>query len=137
MPATLTPTELVSSLYRSFAAGEIGSVMTSLAPEVHWRTPPTLPWSAGSYHGREDVGRYFQSFGEALDAPEFRIERMVADGEDVVVLGHECATVRRTGRRFEARFTHTFRIRDGLVAAMEGVVDTATIRSAFESGAGS
>lgn len=132
MPPTLTPTELVSSLYRSFCAGAIESVMESLAPDVRWRTPATLPWSDGTYHGRSDVGRYFQSFGEALDAADFRIERMMADGDDVVVLGHECATVRRTGQRFEARFAHIFHIRDGRVAAMEGIVDTATIGSAFE-----
>ena len=73
-----TPTETVERLYASFAAGDLDRVLELLDPDVEWITPPTLPWSRGTYHGSDEVVSYFESFGAALERPAVVPERILA-----------------------------------------------------------
>lgn len=124
--------DLISSLYRAFANGDAPAVLASLDPEIEWRTPTALPWSRGSYRGRAGVEEYFTDFLTALEEPGIEPQRLVADGDTVVAIGHERATSRTTGRRFEARFAHVWTVRDDRVTSMEGIIDTAAVLQAFE-----
>lgn len=119
-------------LYASFARGDLAAVLDSLDPDVEWVTPTTLPWSRGAYRGREGVAAYLGSFNEALADGRVEPEEFLAAGDQIVALGHERATVRATGRAFEAPFAHVLTVRDGRVAGLRGHVDTATIQAAFE-----
>jgi ketosteroid isomerase-like protein len=122
----------VEAMYAEFARGELGRVLELLDPEVEWVTPPTLPWSSGSYRGREGVAEYFTSFGTALEDARVEPEELIECGDRVVALGSERGRSRATGRAFEARFAHVLTVRDGRVVQMRGHVDTAAVVAAFE-----
>ena len=132
--------ETVSEMYEAFARGDVARVMELLDPEVSWLTPATLPWSRGSYGGRDGVSDYFQSFAAALDDAAVEPSELLDCGEQVVALGEERARVRATGERFAVPFVHVIRVRDGRVCELRGHVDTAAVVSAFtpaEAGASS
>lgn len=131
-----TASDVVQSLYSTFADGDIEAALELLDPEVEWVTPETLPWSRGRYEGREDVALYFASFAGALTEARVEPETFVTDEDRVVVLGYERATCTATGRRFDAPFAHAFRVRDGRIATMRGIVDTAMIAETFGVSAG-
>jgi ketosteroid isomerase-like protein len=122
--------EHVASIYRAFNAGDIATALESFDPAIEWRTPPSLPWSTGTYRGPAGVARYFEAFGGALHDATVDPESVEGVGEVVVARGFERATVRSTGRRFEARFVHVWRIAGSRIIAMEGIADTATIVAA-------
>jgi ketosteroid isomerase-like protein len=110
----------------------VQTVLAAFDPAIEWRTPASLPWSSGTYHGHDGVTAYFGAFlGELADA---RVEPDSIDGAGGVVVarGFERATVRSNGQRFEARFVHVWRLDGDLITAMEGVSDTAVVVAAFE-----
>ena len=125
------PTETVERLYSSFAAGDLESVLELLDPDVEWITPPTLPWSRGTYRGRDEVVSYFESFGAALERPAVLPDRILGCGDTVVSLGHESGRARATGEAFSVPFAHVLTVEDGRVTSLRGHVDTATICAAF------
>jgi ketosteroid isomerase-like protein len=127
-----SPRETVEALYAAAGRGDFGTVMQLLDPEVEWITPAALPWSQGDYHGREQVGEYFMSLGEA--AEDIRVEptELLSCGEHVVGLGDYSGRSRSTGRDFNARFAHVMTVVDDRVTVMRGYEDTAAIRAAFD-----
>jgi ketosteroid isomerase-like protein len=108
--------------------------MQLLDPKVEWDTPETLPWSRGDYHGREHVGEYFASVGEAVDDLRVEPSELLSCGERVVALGDYSGRSRSTGQAFTARFAHVLTVIEGRVAVMRGYEDTGAIRAAFEDG---
>jgi ketosteroid isomerase-like protein len=125
------PLETVEALYSAAARGDFEAFMGLLDPEVEWLTPETLPWSRGDYHGRDEVGEYFASIGEAVDDVRVEPDELISCGEHVVAIGIYSGGSRLTGRAFSARFAHVLTVDEGRVVAMRGFEDTAAIRAAF------
>jgi ketosteroid isomerase-like protein len=126
------PTQTDERLYASFAAGDLETVLELLDPDVEWVTPPTLPWSRGTYRGRDEVLTYFESFGAALERAAVVPDRILGCGNTVVSLGRESGQARATGATFSVPFAHVLTVEDGRVTSLRGHVDTATIRAAFD-----
>jgi ketosteroid isomerase-like protein len=124
--------QLVASVYAAFARGDIAAVMAPMRADVEWVTPPTLPWSRGTYRGPAELAEYFDSFAAALENPQVRPHELhpLSDGR-VIALGVERARARGTGATFETRFVHLWTLEDGVVTAMRGLVDTAAVQAAF------
>lgn len=123
--------ELVKSIYAAFARGDVPAVLERFDREICWQTPATLPWSNGDYHGPEGVAEYFGHFAAALTDPAIVTGEFLDAGDHVVVHGEERACSTATGRRFAARFTHSWTLRDGRVTRLRAVIDTATVRDCF------
>jgi ketosteroid isomerase-like protein len=127
-----SPLETVEALYSAAARGDFEAFLGLLDPDVEWLTPETLPWSRGDYHGRDDVGEYFASIGQAVDDVRVEPDELLSCGEHVVALGTYGGRSRLTGRAFSARFAHVLTVDQGRVVAMRGFEDTAAIRAAFQ-----
>ena len=125
------PIQTVERLYASFAAGDLEAVLELLDADVEWVTPPTLPWSRGTYRGRDEVLSYFESFGDALEEPAVVPDRILVCGDTVVSLGRESGRARSTGDEFSVPFAHVLTVEDGRVTSLRGHVDTATICADF------
>lgn len=124
-------TDIVQQMYDSFARGDIQKVASLFHPQIRWITPPTLPWSRGTYTGPSQVGEYFKSFGATLTDAAIDPHELIDCGDRVVALGEERARVRATGRQFRVPFAHVIRVRDERVIELRGHVDTAAIADAF------
>ncbi|MFL5857723.1 MAG: nuclear transport factor 2 family protein [Solirubrobacteraceae bacterium] len=122
----------IEAIYAAFARGDVAAVIDAVDADVEWVTPPTLPWSRGIYRGRAELGEYFHSFASALEDPEVHAHELHAlPGGRVIALGVERGRARSTGTTFEARFVHLWNVHEGGVSAMQGLIDTAAIQSAF------
>ncbi|MDQ4117033.1 MAG: nuclear transport factor 2 family protein [Actinomycetota bacterium] len=123
--------DLVKSIYAAFARGDVPAVLATFDQDISWQTPATLPWSTGDYHGPEGVAEYFGQFMTALTDPAIVTDEFLDAGDQVVVHGEERATSTATGRRFAARFAHSWTLRDGRVTRMRAIIDSATVRDSF------
>jgi uncharacterized protein len=128
-------TGLVQQAYAHFQRGEIPAVLDSLSEDVQWLTPEVegVP-GGGNWHGREQVGQFFQTLGDNQEARQFEPREFVAQGDKVVALGHYAWHVKSTGRQWESDFAHAFTVRDGKVTRFQEYTDTAAIADAFRGG---
>ncbi|MDP8927001.1 MAG: nuclear transport factor 2 family protein [Actinomycetota bacterium] len=131
-PSAPSSLETVQALYAAFACRDLEGVFELLDPAIEWITPPTLPWSRGSYHGRDGMAEYFASAGEMLEDVRLEPDELLSCGERVVALGLYHGRARSTGRDFAARFAHVWTVRDRRITSLLGHEDTAAIRDAFQ-----
>jgi ketosteroid isomerase-like protein len=77
-------------------------VLNLLADDVDWAYlgPADIPFG-GDYPGRDQVARFFAIVVENLEIQDFGVDQFIAQGDTVVVLGHERMRVRPTGRTYE------------------------------------
>ena len=91
-----------------------------------------IPW-AGTRYGHEGVAEFFSLTGETLEFEQFEPREFVAQRETVVVLGYERSLVKPTGRTFEHDWAHVYTLRDGKIAKVQLIEDTAALAAAFEA----
>jgi uncharacterized protein len=124
--------EVVQSAYASFARGDIHSLLNLLDENVSWSLPGEgLIPQAGSYHGREEVARFFQTLDETTEFAAFVPCDFIAQGERVIVLGSYQGKAKATGRPFASDWAMSFILRDGKVVEFQEYTDTGTIGRAF------
>jgi len=128
-------TGLVQQAYGYFQSGDIPSVLDSLSEDVEWSSPPLegVPVS-GTWHGRAQVGQFFQTLGDNQEVRQFEPREFVAQDDKVVALGHYAWHVKSTGREWESDFVHVFTVRDGKVTGFQEYAVTAAIADAFREG---
>jgi ketosteroid isomerase-like protein len=106
--------EIVSEFTRRFAAG--GHVTDDyFDPQIVWDTSESGMPSAGIYHGREGVRRFFRDW--LADWSDYEIEaRDCFDaGGAVVLVFRQAGTGKRSGVRIERDFFGVWELRDSKV----------------------
>jgi uncharacterized protein len=130
-----TNADVVQQAYAAFGQGDIPALLRFLTDDVEWtlQGPTVIPW-AGTHHGHEGVTEFFSLLGETLEFEQFEPREYVAQGDTVVVLGHERSLVKPTGRGFEQEWAHVYTLRDGKIATGLFIEDTAAQVKAFSAG---
>jgi len=77
------------------------------------------------------VQGFFMDLMGAVKIEMFEVDAVIGDGEQVVVLGRERCTVKRTGRSYEQYWAHAYTVRDGKVTAVRLYEDTQAQAVAF------
>lgn len=128
-------TELVQKAYGNFQSGDIPAVLSALSEDIEWVFPELegVP-VARSWHGREEVGQFFQTLDDTQEVRQFEPREFVAQGDKVVALGHYAWHVKSTGREWESDFAHVFTVRDGEVTKFQEYTDSAALAAAFQQG---
>ena len=125
--------ELIESLYKAFASGDIAHIISRLSEDVDWIVdgPSVIPY-AGKRKGREQVR---QSFFGPLTTGEINqkltMEPLVAQGDRVAGVGRYTAKVIATGKTYDTAVAHFFTVRDGKVTQLHEVLDSADIAEAY------
>jgi ketosteroid isomerase-like protein len=122
---------------RVFGEGDIPGALRLLTDDVDWwlaGPEEILPW-AGTRRGREQVGRFLVAFPETLEIQAFEPRTFVAQGDLVVVHGHEVARVKPTDRLCATEWVMVFTLRNGRVARFRQYHDTAAWVAAYQGGA--
>lgn len=123
--------EIIKAHYAASDRGDIDGMLAPLAPDVRWTEMAGFPY-AGTYVGPEEVRRgVFERLGAEWDGYTAAITELVDGGDTIVGLGTYSGTNRATGRSFEARVAHVWRLADGRVVAFEQFTDTARVRDAL------
>ena len=130
-----TNAEVVQQSYAAFGQGDIPALLSLLTDDVEWtlQGPSVIPW-AGTHHGHEGVTEFFSLLGETLEFEQFEPREYVAQGDTVVVLGHERSLIKPTGRGFEQEWAHVYTLRDGKIAKHRALENTAAYVAALNAG---
>jgi uncharacterized protein len=120
---------IVRALYEARGNPEV--IREVLAPDVRWDVIEGFPYS-DVYLGNEAVleGFFKRLFTDFEDWHTKPLEVFEAD-DRVFVLGTYSARARATGRRFKARFTHVWTLRDGMIVGLQQCADTAQVARAL------
>jgi uncharacterized protein len=125
---------VVQNAYAAFGRGDIATLLGYMTEDIQWRpvigTAKHVPFS-GERKGKAGVGEFFKQVAESEDFQQFEPREFVAQGDNVVALGHYRAVTKATGRTFDSDFVMVFTLRDGRVAAFQEFTDSAGINAAF------
>src|SRR5688572_28169788 len=123
--------EVVRSIYDSFAHGDVPKVLEALAPDVRWTEAEGFP-HGGTYSGPDEVLKnVLMTLGTEWDGFSAVPQEFVAQGDKVVSLGQYSGTYKATGKKLSAPYAHVWTLRNGKVVAFVQFTDTAVVQKAL------
>lgn len=125
-------TQVVQAMFAAFGRGDLPAVFAQMDPEIVWhgRYAAGVPID-GEWRGVQGVGAMFSKLGETTAIEAFAPTEFIAQGDKVVVLGHERVRVPATGKTYENPWVHVYTVRDGKVAAVTTYNDSAAVLHGF------
>ena len=121
------PRDVVRRQYLASAAGDLGALRATMAPDVEWTEMAGFPL-AGTYRTPDGVtSNVMEILGRDWDGWAAHDDTYIVEGENVVVLARYTATHRATGNPSNVRVAHHFIVRGGLIVRFEQFVDTAKV----------
>lgn len=123
--------DLVRDLYEAFGRGDIDTVLAGFDENIEWNESQGMPYG-GQYHGPEAVAE--NVFGPITsDFDDFSVEpeKVVADGDLVVVLLTYKGTAKETGKELRMPAAHTWIVQDGKMAKFQQLADSAILNAAL------
>lgn len=118
----------IRQAYVDFSKGDALSALDKFAEDAEWVQPggPEVPLS-GIYRGRVQIGVFFLSLNATLEFTQFDINKYIARGNEVVVVGSYKARIKSTGKIYSSDFVSIFTIDSGKITMYETYHDTAAI----------
>ena len=123
--------------FRALEDGDIDTVLSMLDDEIVWQNIPrarglseVIPW-LGTYRGRDEVIRSFKIWGENVNVNSFEVEKILVQGNEVLGLCHEIATIKKTGIPAEIFFIQYFTVENGKVLKWRSFWDPCPYITAF------
>lgn len=120
--------KLVEKFYEGFEKADVELMLSALHPDFVLRVSEGMPLGVGGvHHGpqaafRDCWGIIFTAY-DTRPVPE---EYLWADAGRCVVFGHYRGTARAGGQAFDAAFTHALTLREGRIAELVQITDTAS-----------
>jgi ketosteroid isomerase-like protein len=114
--------DLVNGAYTAFAKGDIPGLLDSLADDVDWSSPATLP-QGGDFTGKDGALLFFQGVGAAWDSLDIEVEGIGDAGDDLVLAVVRGSGTRAGGGLAEYGAAHAFTVRDGKITRFREFVD--------------
>ena len=129
----MTNLEIVKSTYEGKNSEENGRNLANYAaPDIVWTEAKGFPYG-GTYTGIEAVGQnVFNKLATEWINYKFTPEGYVADGDKVVAFGTYSGINRQTGKPFEARVAHLWKLKEGKIISFEQFVDSQTVNEALQ-----
>ena len=130
--------ELLKQAYDAYGKGDIRRLLGLCAQDIEWELPEVegIPFT-GKRRGLGQVSDFFRVMDECQEVREFGPDRFLAQGDQVVVLGHATFAIRANGAEFSDDWCHVFRIAGGKIASFKEYSDTHKAAQAYHAqGAG-
>jgi ketosteroid isomerase-like protein len=128
----MTNLEIIKSTYEGKTSEENGQNLARyVAEDISWTEAKGFPY-AGTYIGLESITKnvFSRLGGEWVDY-KFVPEAYVVGEDKVVAYGTYSGTYKATGRYFEARAAHVWKLKDGKIVRFEQFVDSQTVNNAI------
>jgi ketosteroid isomerase-like protein len=124
--------EVTQQLFAAFGGGDVPAILDLLDEEIviEYYGPSTIPY-AGTWRGRGEARRFFETVLASVDIHQFDPEEFLADADKVVVTGHLRLTARSTGGEIDSDFVHVITVRDGKWLRFRDFMNTAAAAAAF------
>jgi ketosteroid isomerase-like protein len=117
--------ETVDRLYAAYFAGDLHGMLATLSDDVEVRF-----LGRGTYLGIEEAARFLTTNTGLLDDLDFRITRLIVDGEWAAAVWDESAMTIH-GERYENHGVDLFRVVDGEITVLHENNDVVVHRSHF------
>lgn len=120
-------------LFARFGAKDVDGILELLCDDVtiEFYGPKSIPY-AGTYRGKTEARRFFETVHASLDIEQFDAEEMIAAGDKIFVTGHLKLTPKTTGLTYESDFVHVITLRDGKWLRFRDFMNTALAAAAFQ-----
>jgi ketosteroid isomerase-like protein len=125
--------KIIQDVYDAFARGDVAAVLDAVADDVDWAAEASgsgAPWY-GVRHGKDEVVRFFEAFGAAMEVEEWTPLAFAASDADVHTVVRIRTRSRATGKSVAMNLHHFFTLRDGKIAYYRGTEDTAQTEAAL------
>ncbi|OOV17721.1 nuclear transport factor 2 family protein [Flavobacterium sp. LM4] len=128
----MTNLDIVKSTYEGKTSEENGKNLTAYAADdISWTEANGFPY-AGTYIGLEDIFKnVFGRLGSEWIDYKFTPEDYVWNEDKVVAYGTYSGTYKITGKVFEARVAHIWKLKDGKIIRFEQFVDSQSVNDAI------
>ena len=130
----MTNLDIVKSTYEGKTSEENGKNLTAYAADdISWTEAKGFPY-AGTYIGLEDIFKnvFARLRSEWIDY-KFTPEDYVWNEDKVVAYGTYSGTYKITGKVFEARVAHIWKLKDGKIICFEQFVDSQSVNDAISN----
>jgi len=129
---TESPAQTVQRLFPLLAEGKSAEAATLFADSVSFSIahPPGIPW-VPEVDSADGMRTFFELLQTHVRPKEFDLRQVIAEGADVVLLGHMVSEVRKTGRDIDTAFALHVTVRDGLITRYHLYEDTHAVAEAY------
>lgn len=119
-----TAYDIVKAHYEANDRRDLDGMIADIAEDCRWTEMDGFP-QRGTYIGPQAVvENVFMALGKAFEGYEFKLDRLLDAGADVVGIGDYRGTHRETGKSFQARVVHVWGVEDGKICRFEQFTDT-------------
>jgi hypothetical protein len=121
--------------YEAFGKGDVQTATQTFADDIRWEgsNSDRIPGN-GTYTGpQEIVENVWAVIPQHWDEFSVTPDEFIESGETVVVLGHNEATSKATGKQVKVPFVHVWRFEGGKAKRVQTLTDTAVVAESLES----
>lgn len=129
----MTNLEIIKSTYEGKTSEENGQNLAKyVAEDISWTEAKGFPY-AGTYIGLKEVSKnVFNRLGSEWIDYKFTPEDYVTSEDKVVAYGTYTGTNKITGKYFEARVAHVWKLKDGKIKSFEQFVDSQPVNNSMK-----
>lgn len=128
----MTNLEIIKSTYEGKTSEENGKNLAKyVADDISWTEGKGFPY-AGTYIGLENITKnVFNRLGIEWIDYKFTPEDYIASDDKVVAYGTYTGTYKQTGKSFEARVAHVWKLKNSKIVSFEQFVDSQLVNNAI------
>jgi len=129
----MTNVEIIKSTYEGRTSEENGKNLAKYAAEnISWTEAKGFPY-AGTYVGLESITKnVFNRLGSEWVNYKIIPEDYIAGEDKVVAYGTYSGTYKATGKYFEARVAHVWKLKGGKITSFEQFVDSQIVNDSMK-----
>ncbi len=116
---------VIDRLYAAYLAGDVAGMLATFADDIHVRF-----LGRADLHGIDEATAFFRDAAGLLVDLDFRIERMVIDGDRAAVTWTETART-RAGAPWENHGVDVYEVRDGRIVSLHENNDVRLVHEHF------
>jgi ketosteroid isomerase-like protein len=129
----MTNLEIIKSTYEGKTSEENGENLAKyVAEDISWTEAKGFPY-AGTYIGLENITKnVFSRLGSEWMDYKFTPEDYISSDDKVVAYGTYTGTYKQTGKSFEARVAHVWKLKNSKIISFEQFVDSQPVNNAIK-----
>jgi uncharacterized protein len=130
-----TNKEILIDMYAAFSKGDVPFILDALSDTFTWFDPadPAIAAHGGTYHGKAEMGRFFQNLVSVADTILFEIHDYVAEGNKVVAIGKQGFKIKSTGKTGTFDWAMIWEFENGKPVHGRNHYDTARYEALYKS----
>ena len=128
----LSNEDRVKSMYKNFGEGNMPAVIAAYDKDVIWLRSgaPDIPFS-GTFTGIDGMSKMLTLIDQTIKLKHFIPKIFCSNDDTVVVLGHDEAVIKATGKTYQTDWVQSFTFRNGKIIHAQVYMDTLAVMKAI------